>query len=898
MACVAEQIANQLSKSSNKTEQELAKLFERMAEINKSASGKVDLTFSRSSDTKKQLFENVESNKDVKAKITRNSGILKLVGSGVITYQDGSVEKEVKTAKELIDIVNSYSELARDIDSVRSEKDNDYFTENLLTLMSIKDAFSDGPIKVRLFRPDHDGLGNWNSNNRILSITNQVEALGNINPIKIIAHEYSHAITVEALKNKEDPVVKALMRLFDKVKKELNPNNLNGADLFYAGLYGLTDVKEFVAETLTSPKFQEKLKKVSGTGDKINIVQKVKEIFANFVYKTTGQKDTALDEALDLIAALTNKDSVELLKGKESTPKMVIGKTSYVLSNGYKANPDQVAAINTILGWWKNGSKSFMLNGRGGTGKTATISTVVKELGINPRQVLVVAPTYKAMDVIQSAAKGDSLEEADFVTVASAVGKQVSGLGDVKEGSPNQFKGDLIIVDESSMLTQDDYDKLVKDVAGENTKIIFMGDRLQLPPIASLQFVNGKWVEKNKVDESPVFKDHDNTGDLFTLREVMRQQKGSFLAELVDQVYAKGEEVIGNLNSSAVVLKELQDTLKGIKSSYVNGKGVVTTKGFTSGSKDFPSLTLNPVVLEEIVKDFNKDPASTKVIHYNNNVHSKTIILSNAIRRARFGTDGGLSVVGELGIEETMSSYPFLVNDPVVGGEIPIVMSLGFSDKKDLKRINSGVGAKVKSVEVFRGQSVITNKFIGIQYDNKEKVAYEVEGKLSDLGEIQVNESSVLTVVEIESEFNGELLTRKIAVPNEQLRQEINSVKKEWKKRVKGASFSEVEAINAQVSKFDAVFPDLQLGYVITTHKAQGSSYNTVYADVSNIIANKSFGNDAYSPNEAIKSIYTALSRAKSKLVIGINGSTDSGNMLKLQAEGSSNTNTTVICQG
>ena len=160
---------------------------------------------------------------------------------------------------------------------------------------------------------------------------------------------------------------------------------------------------------------------------------------------------------------------------------------SLYLSNGIQIelNIQQLEVIAHIKKFLKSTSKIFVLSGHAGTGKTTVIKKILDNYG---GKAVVSAPTNKALQVISQTAMFDG------VTIHSLLGLQPDvSLDDFNPNKPQfgQVKPstiqdyNLIIIDEASMindslfnLIQDEIDRLVK------VKIIFMGDKAQLPPIA------------------------------------------------------------------------------------------------------------------------------------------------------------------------------------------------------------------------------------------------------------------------------------------------------------------------------------------------------------------------------------------------------------------------------
>lgn len=166
----------------------------------------------------------------------------------------------------------------------------------------------------------------------------------------------------------------------------------------------------------------------------------------------------------------------------------------------------------------------FILKGYAGTGKTTIISTLVKVLPmLNLRSVLL-APTGRAAKVIS----GYSGRKA--VTIHKKIyRKRVAGTPDLSFVlADNLHKDSLFIVDEASMISNESItfnkngllDDLISYVqAGENCRLMFVGDVAQLPPVG--------------LNESPALN-AGYLGDSFgydvlsyELTDVVRQEKDS-----------------------------------------------------------------------------------------------------------------------------------------------------------------------------------------------------------------------------------------------------------------------------------------------------------------------------------------------------------------------------------
>ena len=113
-----------------------------------------------------------------------------------------------------------------------------------------------------------------------------------------IMHETTHAATSHILKNKSHPVTKALTKLFDDVKSQLDTE------------YGAKSLDEFVAEAFSNVQFRQKLAAImvpAGDGKKITAFQRLKNVVGNLLRTLMGRPTVSIDRKED---ALTQVDAL------------------------------------------------------------------------------------------------------------------------------------------------------------------------------------------------------------------------------------------------------------------------------------------------------------------------------------------------------------------------------------------------------------------------------------------------------------------------------------------------------------------------------------------------------------------------------------------------------------
>ena len=251
------------------------------------------------------------------------------------------------------------------------------------------------------------------------------------------------------------------------------------------------------------------------------------------------------------------------------------------------------------------GGKVFTLSGYAGTGK----STIVKKFIDNLPRVAVSAPTHKARKVIEK-----TTGKSGFTIQALLGLKPNTELENFDINNP-QFDpktekkiGDykLIVIDEASMLNKDLYNLLIKEAKNNKTKILFMGDKAQIPPV--------------KEKESKVFTDVKNT---YSLTKVERTKDSNPLVKIFDSIR-------NNLGSSV-------DSYKSVSEINTNNEGVV----FTSNRNEFADRAVQYFTSKEYQEDAN----FAKIIAWTN---ASVQSWNNKVRDSLFGEAAKPLEVGEI----------------------------------------------------------------------------------------------------------------------------------------------------------------------------------------------------------------------------------------------------------
>lgn len=191
-----------------------------------------------------------------------------------------------------------------------------------------------------------------------------------------------------------------------------------------------------------------------------------------------------------------------------------------------KPTQDQLAIIEGILSLEPTRACASF-HGAAGTGKTTTLQHASKKL--DPRTAVFLTPTHKAGGVLREKMKGFKV-----LTVASFIGQK--GIkhedqtifnrpdADTVKAIAQHWKAQklsLIIVDESSMVSQQTAD-FIQIIADEcQAGLLFSGDPYQLPPVEkTIQDADGD--ETEFIYSKNMCYQFDRNSNNFSLKKVMR----------------------------------------------------------------------------------------------------------------------------------------------------------------------------------------------------------------------------------------------------------------------------------------------------------------------------------------------------------------------------------------
>lgn len=448
----------------------------------------------------------------------------------------------------------------------------------------------------------------------------------------------------------------------------------------------------------------------------------------------------------DDVEALLRGDEIPVVKTEDNQLLLPSGKL-------ITFNPEQFAGLDKIKHWLKNGQTFFTLAGYAGTGKSTMIKKV---LDFYRYGVVVSAPTHKAKKVVMN------MTGKEGQTLHALLGLRPDV--DLDNFNPNDPKFNpiaipritdynFVIIDEASMINQELYDLILEKTKGSRTKVLFMGDPAQIPPVG----------EK----ESVVFK--QNNGEIHWLTKIERQTDTNPLAFVYDALRNNLDKLDGGFQR-VTNMNEL-------------GEGVT----FTVDKRAFRKAILEKYTSD----DFKKDTDYAKVIAWKND----TVRQSNQVIRAElFGNKTDIVEVNDI-----LMGYRSVSSENQRYNIIENSADYRVVEKSGLEENAYGInGYRVKLREdLAKGTFKFQDIFIINANDHENLHLY---GQMHDF-----------------------------------FRDMGKSNKKAWNKYYE---FRRCNLLMKTIEKHknglyrssgDVIVKDLDYGYAITGHKAQGSTYSHVF---------------------------------------------------------------------
>lgn len=224
----------------------------------------------------------------------------------------------------------------------------------------------------------------------------------------------------------------------------------------------------------------------------------------------------------------------------------------------FSLNDQQKSALYELEKFIEDGETEITLSGYAGTGKSTIIGIFSKWLNnrIGRGNIVYTAPTHRANVITKQ-----NNPSANVYTLSALFGftpdtdeameRESLDLNDLKFRAKNQMKyepGQLIIIDEASMVQDGLYEYVQEIIAKYDGSVIYVGDSAQLRPVKSDHI--SKVFTSDGVPQITLTK-VERTGDNPILKEATRIRQGEGLSYQTD-INDKGQGVLYTSNDTVI----------------------------------------------------------------------------------------------------------------------------------------------------------------------------------------------------------------------------------------------------------------------------------------------------------------------------------------------------------
>jgi hypothetical protein len=494
---------------------------------------------------------------------------------------------------------------------------------------------------------------------------------------------------------------------------------------------------------------------------------------------------------------------------------------------------DQQKAFAEIKEFISGKETSHCLAGYGGTGKTFLTRYILAWCQQRNISVAGLAPTHKARKVLESNLTTSFGTITQTMTVASFLNKlkQHSYVG------TKNFRGygskadqyDLFLIDECSMICDKDVDEIVKHIKSSGKKALFIGDPGQIPS-PSQEFEENKDGTISKKD-SKAFQCKTSH-----LTEIKRQQDDHPLLDIYTEIRKnifeepdiprENNVIVTPMGNKGVkfyqdhdrFLEKIKRTLVKLDPSELIEYRVIS---YTNDSVQLYNKYVRDVlnyqeqfVINDVLVGYNNVGFPIHIVengqeYYVNSIkHHKAYIVKavGATGIETFNCSGTQVGLKDLMGRVTNVFFPN-VTDP---GNVAV-----FTKLKDLAK---NVNKKGSTLKEFKWYSALKNQLLFMEN------LYEYGGKV--FSEKQLKESQPLLFHQVNYYIlyqNGKLVMNNSKATDKFNQQYPNMLQE---RITDNKAISDSEKI---IDRFQLIEKDIDYGYAITAHKAQGSTYHTVF---------------------------------------------------------------------
>ena len=233
----------------------------------------------------------------------------------------------------------------------------------------------------------------------------------------------------------------------------------------------------------------------------------------------------------------------------------------------FRPNAQQVDALNEMDRFMKSSETTLTLSGYAGTGKTSLMEMIAKKATMQGGSVQFCASTNKAAAVLnervsKAGFKATTLNKLFGINVEVDMNGSSYNAKNLANNlkDPDITPGTTVIIDEASMINEENYHIINGIAKRKDLQIIYVGDEAQLAPVGETQ-------------TSKVFRNGD--GKVIRLTQVERTADNAILKEATDIRNGKSLSGESSFNSKgegvAYVSPSHQNAINDVVEHYVKG---------------------------------------------------------------------------------------------------------------------------------------------------------------------------------------------------------------------------------------------------------------------------------------------------------------------------------------
>jgi len=498
--------------------------------------------------------------------------------------------------------------------------------------------------------------------------------------------------------------------------------------------------------------------------------------------------------------------------------------------------PDQQVALDAIIEFIHTPVKeredvAGILYAAAGCGKTFLTRVIVNKVRGSHR-IAGVAPTHKARKVLDGFLNANTLLKVKTITIASLLNKMRShsyiGTKHYTRGADSKMHlFDLFLIDEASMITDNDVELIIDYALEFKRKVLFIGDKFQIPNpsqkyicrngIASkrdssafdLQYQCGLTTNVRQAENNPIVSLYSELRDAIAKhREPRISRKNKLRGELGVKFYTNKEEWFDAIKDMYL---HLQTDVHNVRilaytNDTVRSHNLMIRRLFQRGPK--PELG-------ELLMGYNNLGWPVKIIENSQDYYVVKTAHTN-LHTISAGSSNYRRIVGDIiTIKETDSDHQSEVFMP----ELTAPENQGML--RDLVKRAERVNRRGSSKDDFKKYCSLKNKLVFME--NVYKYGEEVIGE----GEFRTNNpllfKSVSDMIEDSDDGDRNVLNNKLTRDVGTKYGDILTERISDDKPLSGTE--------RLCDRYCVIERDIDYGVCITAHKSQGSNFSTVFVD-------------------------------------------------------------------